>query len=248
MPSKRGGSRRRYGSKRRNRRYNSKKGPTTKTLSKKIRNIENNIIELKWHDLYDAFEVARLATFPAYHLTSIAQGDEPFNRNGNKLVTTSVQLRFSIYCPRGQRTGTTLRCIIFWDRQSNSNGLTPTTSIQPYGLLDNTAGAPGFLCPYNYNAVDRYSVIYDKTWVLQSLGRASNSNPAPPGVQDETSAYNQMMTKFIKLKTSRIVKYGTNAATFPVTNALYALFLSDVPGADEAPEIEFCSRVYYRDA
>lgn len=229
-------------------RANSKRGPTTKSLSKKVKNIENNLIELKWHDLYDAIEVARASVFPNYHLTAISQGDQPFQRNGNIINTTSVQIRFSAFCPRGERLGTHLRVIVYWDRQSNQ--LDNAISGTAVSLLDNTGGGINttWLTPINYNAIDRFDILYDRTFTMQSLSRASNSNPAPPGVQDETAAYNERIFKKIILKTHRKVKYGSETATFPISNALKVAFMSNIPGADEAPEIELFARVYFKDA
>jgi len=241
---------------RKRRTQRKRKAPTNRTLAKRIKFVENNLIELKWRD---GFATAiqpwgwspNLGSQVNTHFTPIAQGDQPYERNGDMIHTTSFQVRFSVYCPRGERSNTYLRVIIFWDRQPNmaNNGLFTSGGDNTALLEDASTTAPLYLAPINYLAIDRYDILYDKTYRMDTLSRASNSNPAPPGVQDEISAFNQGLIKHIKVRTSRKVKYGNANAGYPVTNALHVAWISNIASSiNEAPIVTYCARLYYKDA
>lgn len=227
-----------------NRQMVKKKAPTTKALDKKIKNIENNIIELKWFDVYDASEIVRSGTESLYHITPIAQGDQPYNRNANQVSATSLLCRYSVILPVGQRTPCYMRCIVFWDRQANVQPAPATTGSVTTGLLHTSTGAPNYLAFYNYRAKERYTVLYDKVFKIDQIG----TKDFDTGTGNEESALNQGYVDNFYIKLNRSIKWGDESGTFPITNALYVYFTSNVAGADEAPDVQFNARLYYKDA
>lgn len=215
-----------------------------KSLAKKVKHIQDDLIELKWFDVYDASEIVRSSTESLYHITPIAQGDQPFNRQGDQISTTSLQCKFSIITPVGQRTPVFMRYIVFWDRQANGATCPITTDSVTWGLLHTSAGAPARLAFQNYRAMDRYKVLLDKQITIQQIG----TKDFDQATGNEESTLNQGFTDSFYVKASRQVKYGNETATFPITNALYIYFTSNVSGADEAPDVQINCRLYFRDA
>lgn len=237
----------------RRRRTRKRKAPTNKTLAKRIKFVENNLIELKFRDATQTIKPWGLTSNAANnvntHFTPIAQGDQPYQRTGDMIHTTSFQLRFSVYCPRGERSNTYLRCIVYWDKQSNlaDCGLGTGISGDNTALLDtSTSTPPIYLAFLNFLAIDRYDILYDKTYRMDSLAAASWSNNQP---SDETASFNQGLIKHVKVRTSRKVKFGNSSASYPVTNALHVAWFSNVDSSvNEAPQVTYTARLYYKDA
>lgn len=224
--------------------YPKKKPATVKSLEKKVNHIANDLIELKWTDDYLANAITT-TTGRNFHMTDIAQGDQPYERNGNQITPTSLQCRYSVYTPVGQRTPAYLRCIVFWDRQANAaDNQLLTVSGGEMALLHNAVVSDGYLAPFNYRAKERFTVLYDKTHKIEQS--TVNRFDVATGAVNQTNNSGIHNNFYIKL--GRQVKYKDQTATFPITNALHVVFVSSVSGNDEAPLVTFGARMYYKDA
>jgi len=225
-----------------------KKSPTTKQLKKEIKEIKDDLIELKHFDTAFTTQNATSGNGLVVNLMNIDQGDQPTNRNGNQIKTTSAQIRFHVITPVGQRGTCFLRCIVFWDRQANLSAPVMKTSTNNQGMLDDRLSQPTLLTHINFNAIDRYKILYDKVYTINPVTMAAWSFSAPNG--SETEMLNEGIHKELYIKASRVVKYGDDgsASVWPLTNSLCVAFYSTVSGADEAPNVSFNGRIYYRDA
>lgn len=258
MPgSKRSYSKRNFRSKRR---YSKRRSaPSNKSLNKKIKHIERDLIELKWNDV--GIETISTQVGPSLNdgpiliggNVEISQGDQPTDRNGNTIYLTSYQLRMCYFTPVGQRSPCYIRVIVFWDRQSNGLAPVPSTGESvTNALLDTTSALNGpvplYIAPYNYRTKDRYTVLYDKTYSTEPtvLNQWTNHASGTPNTQD--SVLNSALHKNIFLKLGRRVKYAGSDNEVPITNSLYTLFMSSAENDTEGPWLSGCSRVYYKDA
>lgn len=223
------------------RKYN--KGPTNKTLAKKIKHIENDLIELKWYDGYVApfnISVAGIQN----SLVQMAQGDTASTRTGNSIYTTSVQLRLSFQSIAASVAPVTIRVILFWDKQSNGANPIPSGLDNSNSLLDTTLVTDTTIAPRNFNTIERYKIIWDKTFVINPV-LATTTVVATGAVSIVMPIY-KVINKVIKVK--RNVKYDdpAGAITSIVTNNLAIAYFTDATA--NFPQIEASYRLYYKDA
>jgi len=220
-----------------------KNGPTTKSLNKKIKRIENEFIETKFFDVYNAGTTIALAGIQDL-LVGIAQGDTASTRTGNVIVPSSVQLRMAFSSDIDELSSSRIRIMLFWDRQPN--GAVPVLTGAPTisSLLDTGTITQPVLAPRKYNAIELYSVLYDKILTLT------------PGVVLTTAAGATtqvvLVDKQINLikKLHRSVKYNDTTGVIGsiVTNSLYIAYFSDNANALLQPSLQAGYRLYYRDA
>jgi len=223
-----------------NRRNKNEKPISTKKLMAKLNEIENTLMETKWFDSYDLTESIRTSPASLYHITPVAQGDQPYNRNGDQLAITDIQLRWSATIPvAGVAVPAFLRRIIFVDRQANMTAPSAfTTGGDQSALLETViTGVPAFLAPFNYLAKDRYRILSDKTFKFNNLNAMAGATFISP-LHEELN---------LKIQPLR-VKYGSSAATYPVTNSVFVYFMSSVVAAVDAPDLQFSSRILFKDA
>lgn len=221
---------------------------TNRKILNRLNDIENNLMETKWFDLYDAAEQVRTSPASNYHVTPIAQADQPFNRNGDQVAATRLEMRWSCSTPSGQRTPCWLRRIVYVDRQANmaDNSVFTTGGVQSALLETLITGVPAYLAPYNHLARDRYRVLSDKTFSIKQIAVSTYTNVQP---SVESAAWNTPLNEVFQCNLNHLrIKYGSSAATFPITNAIKVAFVSSVVGADEAPVVELTTRLYYKDA
>jgi len=229
----------------------SKKNISTQQLLRKIEEIERDIIETKWFDAYDAAESIRTSPASNYHVTPIAQGDQPFQRNGDQIAAFRLEMRWSCFTPSGQRTPAWLRRIVYIDKQSNmvDNPVFTTGGNQNALLETAITGVPAYLAPFNYLARDRYRILSDQIFQIRQIAPSQFSNPGVGTPNTETAAYNMPLHEVFGMALGSVrIKYGSNTATFPITNAIKIAFVSSVVGVDEAPVVQLTTRLFYRDA
>lgn len=235
MPSK---TRKRGNSKRR---MSKKNGPSNKTLARKIKHIENDLIELKFLDLYNSAVPIVAAGYSDY-LSSIAQGDTSSTRTGNVVWPTSIQIKMNLTTSTAVLVPTVVRIILFWDQQSN--GAAPVLSGAPTSnsLLDSGTITDTTISPRNYNTIKRYKILKDKTYTITPQVEGT----VVAGVTTATLS----LTKHIQLikKLSRTVKYDDTSAviTSSVTNALHIAYFTNL--AADTPVAKAGYRIYYKDA
>jgi len=218
---------------RRNRKFTgSKRGPTTKTLAKRIHHMETKQ-ELKYVDVYSTATIPATGLFTL--LNGVSQGSDQNERDGNEVTATSVQYRM-LFTKNVQRNADDMvRTIIFWDQQPN--GAAPTL----VDILDTTIITLQSQAPYKRENAKRFKILHDSTLVI------------PARVVAGTVAGNTVLVgeSFIHVKKriplSRTVKYdGTSAAITAIrTNSLYCLQISVSSAAPPDQETGF--RFYYKD-
>lgn len=229
----------------RKRNFKKRKGPSNKTLNKKIKHIENNLIELKWFDVFRASTDATVAGVQDY-LTAIPQGDTALTRTGNVIAPTSVQCRITLFSSNTQlNADQRVRYIVFWDRQAN--GAVPVLTGGPttQSLLDIGTITDPTLCPRNYNTIERFKILKDK---LVTLTPQIALRTTLTGANDDLVTSMPVTKTFIHhIKLSRMVKYNDAAAGIAsaVTNALHFCFLTDLASSGG---LQAGFRVYFKDA
>lgn len=223
-----------------------KKGPSNKSLNKKIKHIENNLLELKYLDISSGQSPTTAGT--SDYLTPLAQGDTASNRQGNIINPTSIQFRGTMLTDVDYLGFSKIRIILFWDRQPNGAVPVLTGASTTQSLLDNGNITDSTICPRNFNTIDRYHILYDKTHGIN-----------PGVVQTSVVAADPTTTKVVQrgkyihfvVKLGRLVKYNNTSAaiTAAVSNALHiAYFIDNGPAAGQAPVIQTGLRLYYRDS
>lgn len=242
---------------RRQRKVFRKKAPTTKNLSKRIKHIENGLIELKYYDsVLDNQTFDQSGLVLPVSITPSGTGES--ERVGDSITTTSFRTRLALKIPFGTTPTSVnaslaprhVRIILFWDKQNNASPTallfgdeaTESLLLSYAGFLDEP-----YLYQYNHTNAGRYKILYDKvhtinpdlvhTWTNPATGTADTA------VQDgQKNVYIQFVAK-----TVRQIKYATDTA--PSTNACYLAFLANRPTtATDKPIVSSVTRMYYKDA
>lgn len=228
----------RNNTKRRPRRQSKTKAPTNKSLNKKIKHIENNLIELKHIDLFNAGTAATVAGVTEF-LLPLGQGDTNILRNGNNIVPSSIQAKLQLFSDSLNVATSNIRCIIFWDRQCN--GAAPILTGAG-GLLDVSVITDPTQAPLNYDSIHRYKVIFDK--IYQIVPQV----PLTVVAGTTTSVVQIIKQVNIYRKLGRQVKFSGTGATIAsvLTNSLNVAYFTD--NNTTAPLFQSAFRTYFRDA
>lgn len=221
----------------------SKKGPSNKTLNKKIKKIESQI-ELKLVDTYQNGTVNAGGVLTLLNgLTPGVEGTDQPNGGliGNECHFTSLQLRGTIIGDKDYVDGpVVVRAIVFWDRQANGAAPVLAAASPAPALLDVQIVTSPTEAPFMYQTQDRFRVLYDKRFVINpKFGTVTN----PP-----TSVFPEGILFKKKIKLGRKTKFDIpdGAITGIVTNSLYYALVSDA--AANEPLVQTGLRVYYKDA
>lgn len=221
--------------------HRKKRGPSNKTLNKKIHHIENQLIETKFFDQF-VNGTALAGAGVSDYLTAIAQGDTALTRTGNVIWPTSVQIRLDISTDIDLLSSTQIRLILFWDHQPDGAAPVLTGANTTQSLLDIGTILDSTIAPRNYNTIKRYTVLFDKRYTIVPQVVATTV----AGATTQVLSITKQVDIFKKL--SRQVKYNntSGAITAAVTNALhFALFCDTVT---DAPTYQAGYRLYFKDA
>lgn len=220
-----------------------KKGPSNKSLNKKIKNIENNLMELKFQDIFDNGDLIANTGISEY-LLPIAQGDTASTRTGSVINPTSIQCRISIQTDIDQNAPCRARAILFWDKQANNAAPTLVGASTTLSLLDNTVVTDTTMSPINFNNIDRYTVLWDKLWTFNPKTNLTVVAGAT------TQVVAQEVVKVLRRKLGRVVKYNGTGATVAsiVTNSLFIAYFTNVTTVANQPTVVASYRIYYRDS
>lgn len=238
------GSKRTY--KRGSKKTYKKKAPTTVALSKRIKHIENDLIELKWKD--DVWALTNLT--PAGNLLSayqyLVQGPGQSNRVGNKVSPTSLQFKMQIESSVVSTSPVLVRVFAFWDRQVN--GSSPTFMGYNNGIFDDTTVTNPCFAPRNYGTIHRYTMLYDQVFTLTPRNWYSSTTSGGTTTVATLMPTLKYLNKRFKL--SRVIKYDTNTGTIAdlVSNAFYVGILTDESDVIKQPSMSGAARMYYKDA
>lgn len=212
---------------------------TTNQLLGKIQEIENTLMETKWFDEFD--DAMAIQTSPGANnsVCKIAQGDQPFERNGDQISPIELEVRFSCRSPQTMAAPAFLRVIVYNDKGSNmaDNSLFTTGGNQNALLETLITGVPAYLAPYNYLAKDKYTVWFDKVYTISQFAESGGA------------ATYQPLADVIRIKIANMrMKFGSSAATFPITNCFKVGLVSSQTGATVCPVVELQSRILFKDS
>lgn len=200
-----------------------KSRPTTVSLAKRIRRIENDE-ELKYIN-QNRTAVTATTSGTLQLLNGIAHGDTAITREGDEVRWTSYNFRGSILSATDVLTPVIFRLIVFWDKQAN--GADPTIAGNPNtpvsALLDNQSITNLVYSPIQWQNAERFRILYDRNFILNPMVVGNTTAGATDGVLATSKLIR------IKLKLNRVTKYtGANSNIAAInTNSLYMLWISD---------------------
>jgi len=228
----------------RRRRNMKKKGPSNKSLNKKIKHIENNLMELKYVDNIES----NITAVPAgvfFYISAIAQGDTASTRTGNVINPTSLLVRQTFFAQDNSLVASLIRCIVFWDRQPNGANPVLVGASTTQSLLDTGVITEPINAPRNFNTIDRYKILYDKTHVINPQV-VKGTTPASGAVT--TYCAMQKHVSF-RINLNRIIKYNNTTAVIAAaaSNALHIAYWTDTT-ITQQPDYSAGYRLYYRDS
>lgn len=222
--------------------------PRISTLNKKIKRIEDSI-ELKYKDTLFSDTVDNAGEVQI--LNNLSTGVTSSTRLGDEVMATSIQFRGWMVNAADNVNGPNfVRVILFWDRQPN--GGAPTIQA------DSSSGVPAVLetqvitaanstvAPYMYSTQERFRILYDKRFTLNSNFAQTTDGAAPDAL---TEVYPVGIQFKKKIKLNRKVKYlDTNTGTIVdiQTNSLYMALISSESA--NPPTVTIGYRLYYKDA
>lgn len=219
-----------------------KKAPSNKSLNRKIKNITNNLIELKYIDIAPTGLVIP-NTGLLINQMSFADNVAPF-RNDLEISSTSLSMKGFIGTtnPPGITRPTRVRMMVFWDRQPNGAN---AVLAGDNGLLENNVVTQLIFSPRNYKTIHRYTILHDELLLLtpQVVG---NFTPAS-GITSTVLPVNRMLSYYWKL--SRQMKFDGVLKTIAdvTTNSLNIAFFSSEAITSNQPTFTGGIRMYYKD-
>lgn len=219
--------------------------PTTKSLDRRIKKIQNRQ-ELKHVDvLFNAIEMGSDSTSAAYTLLNpLTIGNTNLTRIGDKASFTSIQIRATITAAAAAiASPVTWRIIVVRDMQPN--GATPT----PANLLDTSVITALVHAPYNNDYTERFRVISDKKGVINPFRNRAWTDTAGSNVVTEVG---RIGIKYnLRWQLGFATNYGlANGGTIAdiSKNAVFFLAMSDQTlASDLGPTITGGSRMYFKD-
>lgn len=219
---------------RRKRANRKKRVPSNKTLSKQIKHIKNDLIELKYVDVYTASTnlTSTPSNFNGWNL--IANGDQADERVGDKISPVSLILRWSITTVTALVLPMKVRMFVYWDTQTNL-AVPLANSVFDTSIITDTVFAPRF-----QQFIDRYVFLYDKTFTINTMqqGATAGTTTLPFGVSG-----------IIKLKLGRVIRYIGAIANINTisSNSINVAYVTDSATTGQA-NLELGGRMYFRDA
>jgi len=218
-----------------------KKAPTNKTLNKKIKKIENNLIELKYKDTFNNGSLIPNTglLINDMNITNAGAAQLPV-RDGLEITATSLTYKMLIQSDIDNLVASRVRVVVFWDRQPNGAN---AILFGDNGLLENNIVTNLVVAPRNYKTIDRYTIIDDNVHVLNP-NQAFTVTP-DTGITTAVIPITYCIEKYHKL--SRQMKYdaAAGAITDCVTNTINVALFSDL--AAEQPTLVSGIRLYYKD-
>ncbi len=186
-----------------------------KKVNKIIRNTEKKFVDT------DGTQ-APTGTFIITPLTLVGQGDTSSSREGNKIVFSSIQLKYTI---KQNTAADQSRCrvMIVKDRQVNESLFTANDLIQSTGL------GTAIVSAKNRDGQFRFQIMYDKIHTLQIAGTSLNQG-----------------RYFKRMNVPARYESSGGAITNILSNGLFLVLVSDEN--TNPPNVSFYSRVNFLDS
>jgi len=156
-----------------------KPAPTTKVLATRIKKLENTI-ETNYKDVYNVLSPDVSGGGVPLVISLLPQGDDFNERKGEVVTLRKAHFNVNLTHASAVTAPSIFRMIVFWDLQTNGQGFVPfiTTGLPVEALIDDTVIVDKMLAPLNERTKQRYKVLMDKTYVLNTIytGLANSIN------------------------------------------------------------------------
>jgi hypothetical protein len=212
-------------------------------ISNRVAKLESEI-EPKYTDVYAVHVTIPYETGPTYLLyllnPSVAGTGQNGQRIGSKTNNQRLDLRLALQSEAANFIDNRVRVVVFWFK--NGIGSAPV----PNQLFDLAVIPNPSYAPYNYQYMESFSIVYDKTYILKPLD--SNAGVAPT-IGDRIEINKSWN---LRNEESRFVT-GAGAGTYVdiLDGALFMAFMTSSNSGAAAvnnPTITFGSRCWYTDA
>lgn len=141
---------------------------------KQISNIKKKIKKIEYNEEVKYVDVSSLGAVPIPETglqlsaggiaQAIERGDDPDQRDGNEIVTTSLLFKADIRTNTAKLTPSRVRCVVYWDSQAN--GAVNVTSGTANSLMEASGLVDGTLDMRNQETIDRFTILMDKVYTL----------------------------------------------------------------------------------
>lgn len=179
-------------------------------------------------------------------LSTIAQGDDINNRDGDQISARSQTIHFSLETTTASTGNPTpnnlsvVRIIIFQDRYGDS---TPTVSGTTNTSL---LAAASITANYNLDTMDRYKILYDRKHTLSQrpfIDTAQLNAVYPVGNQSINNL--QFIRRTFKL--NKKMEFADTTGTLPAKNQTYILTIVHALGTSQVITISGYTRLKFKD-
>jgi len=164
-------------------------------------------------------------------INGVGQGDDTTQRQGRQITMRRLELR--LQCRQDQLNGDSgyvLRMVIAYDRQATGVSATAGT------ILDLSTIGQGHIAPINYQNIQRYEILYDKSFTV-------NATAGIVGAFD-----NQILYKTVIMDLNHVVRYiGTGATISSINSGSLNVLLTAGGYITNSPDAFFGARVYFSD-
>lgn len=233
--------------------------PSNYQLNKKIKKLQRDP-ELKFYDRWINFgSVTTNSVIAACN--DVGSGISQVERDGNEIRCTSLEIRGYAFINNLETVVQKsdlyrvplLRMLVFWDRSPNNDMpqlIGNSTATEDDSVLDNTDGADPVFLPYNRNTIDRFRVLYDKTFRFPQSPYVISGGYGEGKPDVNTVVPHLVINKRIKL--SRKTRYsGPDPDYSDISeNGLYVAFISTYDtdsGQNYAVSVDILTRVNFYD-
>lgn len=208
-------------------------------LTKAVKRIEGEA-ELKWVDEYSAgtpvSNAGILVNIPLSPAPVL--GDGVNNRQGNAIQMTSWHIKALFLNNPSPVDPTRIRCLVVVDKEFD--GVPPTL----LNVLDTTTIADLTIAPRNHNLIDRFKILYDKTFYLQP---AVIFDVDIAGTTTAVIRRGKMINIFLKIR-HKIQFVSSTGTTLDLTGYVPLFYaVSDRAPLTTEPIMTFSGRVMYKD-
>lgn len=162
--------------------------------------------ELKYNDV--TFNTDATTTPTVVSLTNFAAGDTALLRDGNKILTKSLNFRMQV-ANEALTQSNTIRCVVVVDKQPN--GTAPTYSGN---VVTSVFDAQTITAQRQVSTQSRFHILKDEVFVLNQIGSTGGALS-----QAFWQAFVPIPAKY------ELAIFGDQNAGEPITNGLYFMYI-----------------------
>lgn len=215
-----------------------RKIPSNASLNRKVKRLQKDQ-EIHYHEVFQPNTNPNdgNAATVGFCLNLVNEGDTNTTRKGSVIRATSLRFKVRMLGNNTNSSCSSVRIIIFWDRQPNGANPTPVGAPTSTSYLDSSVVTVGYAIHMqcNFNQTARFKTLFDKTYTI-------------PNYIDIAAALNgRFISKKIKL--NRLCHYDStgNGIADLAANSLWVIMFSDQNVGTGLPTVDFTSRFYFKD-